>query len=427
MQAEVRNESRLDVMNFLNEISSDYPDAISFASGRPAETFFELECWLAQIPRFARHFSERRGKTLEEGFNLLAQYGPTGGIICDLIAQQLRVDEDMHCSPGQVVVTNGCQEAMELAVRHLCPQPDDVVLVRTPCYIGITGVADLSGIELFAFCADEPGQYMAALINAVEAAEKCGKRPRAVYLVPDFDNPTGTVLSRTMREEIITFCFSKRIVILEDNPYGMFRYEGEKEATMFALDDHGCVIYLGTYSKTICPALRIGFAAVPDALFGEAGSGSAFVQGLVQAKSFISVNTSNITQAVVGALLLTEECSLRRVIAPALERYRENRDAMVATLSSSFAGMADRVQWNIPAGGFFLTVKLPFRFGAHEAKVCAEKYGVLVMPLSFFALDDRHDYFVRLAFSNVTPALISSGIGRFERFVFDHLDPEHAG
>jgi (S)-3,5-dihydroxyphenylglycine transaminase len=256
----------------------------------------------------------------------------------------------------------------------------------------------------------------------VEAAEKCGKRPRAVYLVPDFDNPTGTVLSRTTRQEIIAFCFSKGIVILEDNPYGMFRYEGNKEATMFSLDDRGCVIYLGTYSKTICPALRIGYAVIPDSLFGQAGSGSAFIQGLARAKSFISVNTSNITQAMVGALLLTEEYSLRKVIAPALERYRENRDAMVAKLSESFAGLRDRVEWNVPAGGFFLTVKLPFRFALREAEICAEQYGVLVMPLSFFALDDRHDCFVRMAFSNVTPALISSGIERFERFVSDHLD-----
>lgn len=416
------SQSRLDVMNFLNEISSDYPEAISFASGRPTESFFALETWLAQIPRFARHFSERRGKTLEEGFHLLAQYGPTSGIIGDLIAQQLHVDEAMRCTPEQVVVTNGCQEALELAVRRLCSDPDDVVLVRTPCYIGITGVADLSGIELFPFSAERPEQYATALVSAVEAAEKAGKRPRALYLVPDFDNPTGTVLSRTTREEIIAFCFAKGIVILEDNPYGMFRYEGTKEATMYALDDRGCVIYLGTYSKTICPALRIGFAVVPEALFGEAGSGAAFVQGLAQAKSFISVNTSNITQAVVGALLLNEECSLRRVIGPALERYRENRDAMVAKLSESFAGMRGRVEWNVPAGGFFLTVKLPFKFGLKEAELCAEKYGVIVMPLAFFALDDQQDYLVRLAFSNVTPALISTGVERFERFVSDHWD-----
>lgn len=426
MHAAGQRQSRLDVMNFLNEISSDYPDAISFASGRPAETFFALEAWLAQIPRFARHFAERRGKTLEESFHLLAQYGPTSGVIGDLIAQQLRIDEAMHCTPEQVIVTNGCQEALELAVRHLCSQPGDVVLVRTPCYIGITGVADLSGIELFAFSADKPEQYAAALINAVAAAEKSGKRARAVYVVPDFDNPTGTVLSRTTREEIIAVCFSKGIAILEDNPYGMFRYEGNKETTMFALDDRGCVIYLGTYSKTICPALRIGFAVIPDALFGQAGSGAAFIQGLARAKSFISVNTSHITQAVVGALLLSEQCSLRKVIAPALARYRENRDTMVAKLSESFAGLRDCVEWNVPAGGFFLTVKLPFRFALREAEICAAKYGVLVMPLSFFALDDRHDFFVRMAFSNVTPELIRSGIERFEHFVSDYLDEHNA-
>jgi (S)-3,5-dihydroxyphenylglycine transaminase len=417
---QVRTDRRLEVMNFLNEVAAEHPQAISFASGRPAEKFFAMDEWLARVPQFVQHFAHARAIDVATAYGLLAQYGRTNGIVNDLIAQQLGKDEGIVCRGSQIIVSAGCQEAIELCVRSLCTAPGDVVLVRSPCYIGITGVADLNRIELVPFTCDEPEQFAHALGEAIAAAQQRGKSPRALYLTPEFDNPTGTVLPRATREQVIAVCAANGIVVLEDNPYGMFRYEGTSNPTMFALDKSGCVIYLGTYSKTLCPALRVGFALVPERLFGDAARASALLAQLSQLKSFVTVNTSQIMQAMLGGVLLAENGSLARMAQPARQHYQDNRDRMLDCLASAFAGQAD-VRWNTPAGGFFLTVSLPFDFTQHAAEICARDYDVLVMPLAFFALNRDHDRHVRLAFSNVARDSIEAGIDRFARFVKNRL------
>lgn len=410
------DRTRLDVMNFLNEIAGRYPQAISFASGRPAEAFFDMQEYARRLPLFVRHLQAVHGTSFEVSFNRLAQYGNTNGLINDLVARQVGQDEGIRCQPSQLLITAGCQEAMDLCVTTLCREPGDVLLVRSPTYIGITGVADLNRIEMAPFSCADGDSFTARLIAAADAAERSGKRPRAVYLVPDFDNPTGQVLTRAEREALIAVCVARRIVVLEDNPYGMFRFEGEAVPRMAALDAQGCVVYLGSYAKTLCPALRVGFAIVPPTLFGDAHAAMRLLAELSQAKSFATVNTSQIAQAMVGGLLLAENASLARRVAPANEFYRHNRDAMLGALEAAFPPPTG-VTWNTPQGGFFLTVALPFDFGHEEAQVCASAYGVLTMPLSFFALNRDEDRRVRLAFSNSDPERIREGIARFSRFV----------
>lgn len=415
------DRSRLDVMNFLNEVAGRYPDAISFASGRPAEAFFDVQDYARRLPEFVRHLQRQRGTSFDATFNMLAQYGNTNGIINDLVARQVLHDEGIACKPEQVLVTAGCQEAMDLCVTSLCREPDDVLLVRSPTYIGITGIADLNRIELVPFSCAEGDDIGPPLCEAIAGARRRGKRPRALYLVPDFDNPTGVVLSRAEREAVIGICAQEKIVVLEDNPYGMFRFEGEPQPRMASLDGAGCVVYLGTYAKTLCPALRVGFAVVPPTLFGDAAASRRLLDTLSQAKSFVTVNTSQIAQAIVGGVLLAEGGSLGRRIGPAIDFYRHNRDAMLQALDAAFRP-GDGVTWNRPQGGFFLTVTLPFPFGHVQAQQCAAEHGVLTMPLSFFALDRRDDHRVRLAFSNADPQRIREGVARFAGFVRSQLN-----
>jgi (S)-3,5-dihydroxyphenylglycine transaminase len=414
--------SRLDVMNFLNEVAQNYPSAISFASGRPAEQFFDIEAWISRLPLFVEHFARQHGLAYETARNLIGQYGRTNGIMCDLIARQLALDEGVSCDPKQIVVTAGCQEAMSLCITHLCRHPDDIILARSPAYIGITGIADLNGIGISPFASDDSKPLAAALEDVIRNARREGKRPRVLYLVPDFDNPTGNVLSRDARLQMIEVCVRHSVVILEDNPYGMFRYDGDAVPTMFALDTKACVVYLGTYSKTICPGLRVGFAVVPDGEMPGGKSGAEMLDALSQAKSFATVNTSQIGQAIAGAILLSQAGSLRDLITPAIRHYRANRDAMLDSLGEAFSGYSDDVSWNRPDGGFFLTVRLPFEFGRDEAEICADEHGVLTMPLSFFALGEDSRDRVRLAFSNSDPERIRAGIERFGAFVKMRLD-----
>lgn len=414
--------SRLAVMNFLNEVAGDFPDAISLASGRPAEAFFDLERWLDAIPLYQREFAARRDLSYADAGRLLAQYGRTNGIVNELIAGQLAQDEGVRGRSEHVVVTAGCQEALALCLLSLCENRNDVVIARDPTYIGMTGVADLHGIEIVPLHSKEDGQLAAELEAVAETLRSQGKRARALYLIPEFDNPTGTVLSLEARQALLEVCAGQRIAVLEDNPYGMFRYEGARLPTLYEIDRAGCVIYLFTYSKTLCPAVRVGGALVPDTLFGDAAAARTLVANLGERKSFLTVNTSQLNQALIGGMLLAQQGTLHALIAPQLEHYRRNRDLLLAALEKEFADQRDVVRWNRPEGGFFLTMTLPFAFGQAEVLRCAREQHVIPMPLSFFSLSGTCQDSIRLAFSNVEPSLIGEGVARLGQFVRQCLE-----
>jgi (S)-3,5-dihydroxyphenylglycine transaminase len=408
--------SRLTVMNFLNEVAADYPQAISFASGRPAQQFFDVDAWWAAPARFHRHFAERMGIDVAEAARLTMQYGRTAGLINTLIAEQLGQDEGVRCQPGQVVVTAGCQEAMALCIQALCGSPGEVLLVRDPTYIGATGAADLFGVAIEPLRAVDDDALCDELQDVARRLAASGRRARALYLIPEFDNPTGRTLTARARTRLIELCARARIAVLEDNPYGMFRFEGEPVPTMWSLDREGVVIYLATYSKTLCPAVRIGCAVVPDRLLGEPDAGRALVATLAERKSFLTVNTSQTNQAMLGGVLLASGGALRARVAPAVAFYRRNRDVLVDALARAF-GADPRCRWSVPEGGFFLTLQLPFRFAQDDLIACASRHGVIPMPMSYFSFGDAHDRVVRLAFSNLEPDAIREGVSRLARYV----------
>jgi len=408
--------SRLAVMNFLNEVAGDFPNAISLASGRPAEAFFDLDRWLAAIPLYQGELARRWGVTQAKAGRRLSQYGRTNGLINDLIAVQLEQDEGVKTCGEHVVVGAGCQEALALCLLSLCREKNDVVIARDLTYIGMTGVADLHGIEIVPLHADDDG-LADELRSVVERLGRQGKRARAFYLIPEFDNPTGTVLPLEVRKDLLEVCAGQRIAVIEDNPYGMFRYEGERVPTMFALDRAGTVIYLFTYSKTLCPAVRVGGAVVPDTLFGDAGAARALLAELGERKSFLTVNTSQLNQALIGGVLLSENGTLNKLVSPQRDHYRKNRDLLLSALADEFSGNDEEVRWNQPEGGFFLTMDLPFRFGQEEVLQCARERHVIPMPLTFFSLSGASRERIRLAFSNVESTDIVESVARLGRFV----------
>jgi (S)-3,5-dihydroxyphenylglycine transaminase len=412
---------RLAVMRFLNEIADDHPGAISLASGRPADAFFEIDAWLEAIPRFQAHVAEALGTDAAAAGRRLAQYGRTGGMINGLVAGQLLNDEGLDCDPGRIVITAGCQEAIALCIQALCARPGDVVLARNPTYIGATGVADLLGVEIVPLEPHADGDAALALEATAARLAAQGKTARAFYVTPEFDNPTGTVMPLAEREALLAACRALRVVILEDNPYGMFRFDGEAEPHLAAMDRDGVVVYLGTYSKTLCPAVRVGCAAVPKRLFGDEAASAALVAELVERKSYSTVNTSQLNQALVGGVLLREGGTLRRIVEAPRLYYRRNRDLLLERLDTAFAGLESAVTWNRPRGGFFLSLSLPFPFGSADVVRCAAEYGFVVMPMSFFALDDSEQHRIRIAFSGVGPAELTTAIDSFGQYVRDRL------
>jgi (S)-3,5-dihydroxyphenylglycine transaminase len=416
--------SRTEVINFLNEIADQFPSAISLAAGRPTDRFFARLNPGALLDAFVCH--ERHtahGRDPLKVSTRLLQYGPTAGIIADLVAQQLRVDDGVAASSDRVVITSGCQEALVLCLAELCPEPADVLLVCNPTYIGATCAALANRVAVFPV----PNTF-SDLVEGIEQSvyqlQQSGRKARALYLIPTFDNPTGRVLNESQRRAILAVCARLRIVVLEDNAYGMFRYEEQTIQPMAALDEAGCVIYLSTFSKTVAPAVRVGAATVPETLFGDRAASRALWRHLVQRKSFLTVNTSQITQAIVGGLLLQQNGSLQQWIQPALAWYRINRDAMLTQLQAVFALMSDEIRWSRPSGGFFLSLDLPFRFDAEAVLECATTYGVIVVPMGFFSLDNSQDHRVRLAFSAVDPQQIRAGVTSLARYVAQRMNQE---
>jgi (S)-3,5-dihydroxyphenylglycine transaminase len=409
--------SQADVMNFLNEVADDFPSAISLAAGRPTDRFFgrlDSEALTDAMICYERHCATGSNpRHVKAG---LLQYGRTAGIITDLVACQLRADEGVCADPDRMLITAGCQEAIALCLSALCPNSNDVVLVCNPTYVGVMGAARASKVNAFPID-DLFSDPVESIEKSVGQLQRSGKCVRALYLIPTFDNPTGRTLSQAMRKDLLEICTERRIIILEDNPYGMFRYEGDAIPPMAALDESGCVIYLSTYSKTLTPAVRVGAATLPETLFGDRAARTALWRDLVQRKSFNTVNTSQIAQAIVGGLLIAQNGSLQRWIQPALAWYRSNRDAMLSQLQAAFSTMSDHIHWSNPSGGFFLSVDLPFRFDAQNVVECATSCGVIVMPMSFFALDHSQDHRIRLAFSGLDASNIRAAISSLALYV----------
>jgi (S)-3,5-dihydroxyphenylglycine transaminase len=414
------SEPLLDVMNFLNEVVLRHPDAISFAPGRPTERHFDVEGSLARAGLWVQEQASASGEPPQAVWDSLGQYNRTNGIINDLIAGQLAVDEAIDAAPESIIVTTGCQEAMAILLMGLIDPATDALLVSDPTYIGIPGLARILGITLIPVPTGERGLDPAGVLSGLEEARRLGRRPRALYDVPDFNNPLGTRMPVPVRHALLDLAREHELLIWEDNPYGMFSYDGPPLPTLKALDRHDVVIYMGSFSKTLFPGLRLGYLVVDQQVVLPSGERVPLAAELSKVKSLTTVNTSTVIQAMAGGVLLAAGGSLRPLMAEKLPSYRASRDQMLAALESSLGGV-EGVRWNRPEGGFFLTLDLPFEFSDEDLRAAARDYGVIVCPMRFFALTPGRERQVRLAFSYVTGERIAEGIARFARFVRDRV------
>lgn len=409
-------DPRLDVMNFLNEIVLEYPAAISFAPGRPLETLFDVRSHVASIGDFVAASAARLGVDEEQVWRDLGQYNRTNGIIADLIARHLALDEGIVVPPDAIMVTVGAQEAMAVILAGLFDAPRDLLLVSDPTYIGITGLAQILGIRVVPVTADDRGLDPDAVDEAIAAASGDGN-VRAVYDIPDFNNPLGTSLPLDRRHRLLDVCRNRGVLLIEDNPYGMFAYDGERPPTLKALDRDCTVIYVGSFSKTLFPSLRVGYLVADQ----RTATGACLARELSRVKSLITVNTPTLSQAIAGQALLAHGGSLEPIVAPKRAQLRRNRDALLAALDREFEDLQGVVSWNRPSGGLFAHLTLPFAFGADQARCCAREHGVVVCPMQFFTLGHDRCRQIRLSFSCVDEIQIPQGVARLGRFVRETL------
>jgi (S)-3,5-dihydroxyphenylglycine transaminase len=400
-------------MNFLNEVANRYPDAISFAPGRPNERF------LADVD-VARHLDSYTGYLRDElGLGeaavrrTLLQYGPAAGIITELTAGMLRRDEGIDVPPGAVVMTVGCQEAMFIALRALCPAAEDVALVADPGYLGLVGAAHVLGVSLVAVPEGRDGLDPDSLTRAIGDARAAGRRPRVLYVIPDFANPSGQVMSLERRRELLALAERENILLLEDNPYG-FTAGDRQLPTLKALDDRGRVVYLGTFAKVCLPGTRVGYVVADQLVTGDGVEPHFLAEELATIKSMVTLNTSPIDQAIIGGILVENGGTLAPLIGPRSAFYRDNLRVLMECLGREFG--AGLVSWNDPPGGFFAVLTVPFVADAEALTVSAEKHGVLWTPMSYFFQRGGHHQ-LRLSVSYLEPDVIAEGVRRLAGFV----------
>jgi (S)-3,5-dihydroxyphenylglycine transaminase len=401
-------------MNFLNEVASRFPAAISLAAGRPFDGFYAAQ----DVERYlAAYLGHLRAQGMGEAAvrQAILQYGRTNGQLGEMIARMLEVDEGIRVPAGSVMVTSGCQEAMIIALRGLCAGPGDVVLAAEPCYVGFSGAARVLGITVVPVPETARGLRPETVARVAREVRASGRRPRALYVVSNFANPSGVSLTAGVRRGLIEVAADQDLLILEDDPYGLFGLDDRRSPALKSLDTDQRVIYLGSFAKSVFPGARVGFLVADQTVVSAAGHRSLLADELSTVKSMVTVNTSPIAQAVIGGVLVSCDYSLRAANREKIAFYRRNLTALLAALGRHFTDPA--VTWNSPSGGFFAVLDVPVRADEKLLELSARDYGVLWTPMSFFYLAGGGSHAIRLSCSALATDQIDEGVRRLAALI----------
>jgi (S)-3,5-dihydroxyphenylglycine transaminase len=412
----------LDAMTFLNEVTSRYPDAVSFAPGRPYEGSFEPEHVHDYLDAYLDHL-RGRGLSRDAVRTTLFQYGPTKGVIPELVARTLANDEGLDVAPEALVLTVGAQEGMLLVLRALCATPDDVLLVSSPCYVGVTGAARLLDLTTVPVPeGPQGGPDPDAVAAAARAVRARGQRPRALYVVPDFANPSGTSMPVPARAALLETAAAEGLLVIEDNPYGFFARTPGERPTLKALDRRRQVVYLGSFAKTCFPGARLGYVVADQEVEAADGHRTLLADELAKLKSMTTVNTPALSQAVIGGMLIRHDFRLRKANSAATAFYAAGMDTLLGELERHFPAPERArlgLDWNRPEGGFFAVLGVSFTADEAAMERCAREHGVLWTPMAPFYPGGGGERRLRLSCSSLTPRQIVDGIASLARFIRD--------
>lgn len=334
------------------------------------------------------------------------QYGSGQGDVT-LREQILEITGEVgvHPHPDDIVVTTGSQMALDLVTRIFC-DPGDVVLVESPSYVGALGVFRAYQCDVVHVAMDDKGLNPTALEDAIRVQQQAGKRIKMIYTIPSFHNPAGVTQDQSRREQILDIAQRHRILLLEDDPYGLLGFDGEVPQAIRALDDQG-VVYLGSFSKTIASGLRVGWAVAPHGVREK----------LVLAAESATLCPSNYAQLTVSRYLATQPW--REQIKVFREVYRDRRDALLDSLG---AMMPAGTHWTVPAGGFYSWVTLPEGLDATAMLPRAIAALVAYVPGTGFYVDGQGRQNLRLSYCYPEPERIREGVRRLAGVVEGELE-----
>ncbi|MGW1774920.1 aminotransferase-like domain-containing protein [Streptomyces sp. NPDC002104] len=407
----------LGSIGFLNEVMGRFPDAISFAPGAPHPDTLPDPDIQHYTDRFLRHLGER-GMGPERARRMLFEYGPSRGIINDIVSEALWRDHGIETSPEDVVVTVGAQEGMFLVLRALFGSAEDILAVADPCFVGITGAARMLGLDVVPVAEGTQGIDLEALTAACRDARLAGRAVRALYVAPDFSNPGGGRMPLASRHRLLELAEQEDFLILEDNAYGFTATVASSMPSLKALDTGRRVVHIGTFAKVAFPGARVGYVVADQRVGGQSGPTRPLAAELATLKTMVTVNTSPLSQAVIGGMLLEHGGSLATLGRHKAELYQRNLTCLAQALDRHLTGVAPPgVRWNRPEGGFFVRVHLPVRADPALLEVSAAKYGVLWTPMEQFYAGGAGDHQIRLSCSYLDPREIEEGVRRLAAFL----------
>ncbi len=364
------------------------PDVISFAGGLPAPEHFPV----SEILEANRQVLE------EEGVKAL-QYAPTEGYLPlrTWIAERMNRNLKTTYSADEILITNGAQQALDLTAMVFL-DADDIVVCESPTYMAAISAFKAYECRFLEVPTDEEGMDLAVLEEILNRHD----RVKIIYTVPDFQNPTGKTWSIERRKRVAELSRRFNVMIVEDNPYGELRFEGESLPAIQSFSTSGNVVNLGTFSKIFCPGYRIGWIA------GDAPLISKFVQ----VKQGVDLQSSTISQMVISKYL--EQNNIDDQIAKIVETYRRRRDTAIRTMEALFP---DSLSFTRPLGGLFIWVELPDHLNARDLLVRCINHNVAFVPGGAFFPNNSRENTLRLNFSFMEEEKIIKGLTIFAEVV----------
>jgi DNA-binding transcriptional MocR family regulator len=365
---------------------SKIPGMISLAGGIPAPDLIDTDGLELATTR-----------AMEDAKSVIYQYGLTEGesLLKEQIVSHLSA-QGLHVASDNILVTTGSQQALDIVARTFLDEGDHVLL-EEPTYLAALQVFQMAGANTIPFQVSQDGVNFEQLESLVAK-----QRIKLMYLVPNFSNPTGKTLSLTERKALVEFAIRHDILIIEDDPYGALRYDGEHIASLFEIatqsfNSKNRVIYISSFSKILAPGLRLGWCVSPANYFHP----------LCRAKQFMDFHSSTLSQYIAGYYLQSERLGIRLHLLK--HAYKSRRDALIKAIS---AHLPDALELNVPEGGMFLWGRLTNGLDASHVLQQALSHNVIFVPGKYFYSETPDLSSIRLSFSTISPSLAGEAAKR---------------
>jgi 2-aminoadipate transaminase len=370
-------------------------DVISLAGGLPDTSTFPPDSYASLMKTVAAESCARA-----------LQYGPTDGLsrVKGCIREVMDA-EGMEIDADEVLVTTGGQQVIDLVCKTLI-DPGDVVVAEAPTYPGAVPTFCAYQAEVVQVTMDRDGMRIDELEATLDELERSGRRPKFIYTVPNFHNPAGVTMSLERRRDLVQIAAERELLVLEDNPYGLLRYEGTPLPTLRSLDGGQYVIYASTFSKILSPGVRLGWAAAPRPVLAKLNIG----------KQSADLCSSSISQYFVAAYF--DSGPWEQYVRSLIEIYRRRRDVMLDALAEHFPRAAE---WTHPEGGLFIWATMPAYIDTTDLLARALEQHVAFVPGRAAYVDGRGGSEMRLNFSGVGQEQIREGVRRIGEVVREQV------